>query len=278
MFRSSNPAMKAFQKPQTWADFQGSGAMAAARPTTMTMGGTAFATSVMVGITMVAAAVTWGLLETRVLTNHQYNAPYIPAMGGAIVGLVLALIISFKPRTAPVLGPIYAAAEGVFCGGLSLMVGAIVSQNVTKGPFANISAGGIVFQAFLLTFGVVAAMLIAYRTGLIRVTGVFAKVVIFATMAVFFTYLASMVLRMFGMGIPFIHSTGPIGIAFSGFVVVLAALNLVMDFQFIDEGVKSGQPKYMEWYAGFGLLVTIVWLYVEVLHLLYKIAMSFQQE
>ena len=179
------------------------------------------------------------------------------AMGGAIGGLVLALITVFKKEWSPVTAPMYALVEGLFLGAISAVFNA-------KFP-------GIVFQAVLLTFGTLFALLFAYRSGLIKATENFKLGVIAATGGIALLYLASFVLGFFNINVPVIHDSGWLGIAFSLFVVVVAALNLVLDFDFIETGVAQRAPKYMEWYGAFGLMVTLVWLYVEFLRLLSKI-------
>jgi uncharacterized YccA/Bax inhibitor family protein len=186
-----------------------------------------------------------------------FGRAQVAAAGGAISGLVLALIISFARRTAPYLTLVYAAAEGLFLGGISLAMEAAFP--------------GIVVQAVLLTGGVFATLLVLYRTGIVKATQNFRLMVVAATGGIMVVYLVSMVLRWFGSGIPYIHDSGPIGIGFSLFVVALAAFNLVLDFDFIEHGVESRAPKSMEWYAAFGLLVTLVWLYIEILRLLAKL-------
>jgi uncharacterized YccA/Bax inhibitor family protein len=128
-----------------------------------------------------------------------------------------------------------------------------------------------VFQAVGLTFGVLAAMLIAYRTGVIKVTDRFRTIVVAATGAIALLYLASIVLSFFNISIPFIHQGGTFGIVFSLVVVGIAAMNLALDFDFIHRGVEHGAPKVMEWYAAFGVMVTLIWLYLEILRLLAKI-------
>jgi uncharacterized YccA/Bax inhibitor family protein len=130
---------------------------------------------------------------------------------------------------------------------------------------------GTVSQAIFLTFGTLAALLVAYRSGWIRATENFKLSVVAATGGIFFVYLISFVLSFFGVNIPLIHGSGIFGILFSLFVVVIAALNLVLDFDFIEQGAEQGAPKYMEWYAAFGLVVTLVWLYLEILRLLGKL-------
>ena len=179
------------------------------------------------------------------------------AMGGAIVGFILALIISFKAHTAPYLAPVYAIFEGVFLGAIS-------------GIF-ELRFPGIVMQAIALTFGTLGCLLLAYKSGLIKATENFKLGVVAATGAIAVLYLVNFVMSFFGANMSFISSPTPIGIAFSAVVVVIAALNLVLDFDFIEKGVANKNPKYMEWYGAFGLLVTLCWLYLEILRLLSKI-------
>lgn len=183
----------------------------------------------------------------------EIPAWYLPAMIG---GTIVAFIIIFKPTTAPYLALVYAAAEG-------LVLGAISALFEARYP-------GIAFQAVLATAGVFTALLLAYRSGLIPVTENFKLGVVAATGGIAIVYLIDLVLHFFGMNVPFIHDGGPLGIAISVAIVVVASLNLVLDFDFIEQGAANGAPKYMEWYAAFGLLVTLVWLYLEILRLLGK--------
>jgi uncharacterized YccA/Bax inhibitor family protein len=162
-----------------------------------------------------------------------------------------------KKTWAPVTTPLYAAFEGVALGGISVIF-------ESQYP-------GIVSQAVFLTFGTLAALLFAYRSGLVKATENFKLGIVAATGGIALVYLLSFILGFFGMSVPLIHSSGTWGILFSMFVVVIAALNLVLDFDFIETGVERGSPKYMEWYAAFGLLVTLVWLYLEILRLLAKL-------
>ena len=178
-------------------------------------------------------------------------------IGGAIGGLIFALITVFKPTWSPVTAPIYAALEGLFIGALS--------------AFAESKFPGIVLQATGLTFGILFALLGAYRSGLIKATENFKLGVAAATGGIFLVYMASFVLGMFGVAIPFLHDATPIGIGISVFICIIAALNLVLDFDFIENGADNGAPKYMEWLGAFGLMVTLVWLYIEILHLLMKL-------
>ena len=155
------------------------------------------------------------------------------------------------------LAPVYAVFEGALLGAISSVF--------------NAKYQGIAFQAAALTLGVLGVMLVLYRTGVLRATQKFMVVVMAATGAISLVYLVSMVMSLFGKSIPMIHDSGPIGIGFSVVVVAVAALNLILDFAIIESGVQRGAPKYMEWYAGFSLLVTIVWLYLEILRLLSKL-------
>jgi uncharacterized YccA/Bax inhibitor family protein len=179
---------------------------------------------------------------------------YLPVV---LAGLVLALIIIFQQETAPVLTPIYAVLEGGALGALS----AVFDHRFP----------GIVLQAVLCTFGVFFALLMAYKSRLIEPTENFKLGVFSATFGIAIVYSIDLILAWFGMRVPFIHDTGPLGIAVSIAVTGVAALNLVVDFDFVEKGAEQGAPKYMEWYGAFGLLVTLVWLYLEILRLLAKI-------
>jgi uncharacterized YccA/Bax inhibitor family protein len=175
---------------------------------------------------------------------------------GAIGGLIAAMVTIFKKTWAPVTAPLYALLEGLVIGGLSTMLEA-------RFP-------GIAMQAAGLTFGTLFALLIAYSSGMIRVTDTFRRAIIAATGGIFIVYLVSMLLGFFGHTIPYIYDSSPIGIVFSLVVVGVAAMNLVLDFDFIESAARQGAPKYMEWYGAFGLMVTLVWLYIEILRLLSK--------
>jgi uncharacterized YccA/Bax inhibitor family protein len=187
----------------------------------------------------------------------------IGPMWGCVIGaLVVALILSFKLQWASFLAPIYALLEGFAVGAIS---------SFYNYAFAKI-APDIITQAVALTFGVVIAMFLLYKFRIIKATETFKSVIITATGGIFFFYLISMGLRLFGINIPFIHEGTTIGIIFSFVVVGIAALNLILDFDMIEQGANKGAPKYMEWYGAFALLVTIVWLYLEILRLLSKFA------
>jgi len=218
----------------------------------MTINGTVNKTAVLLLLVTCGAAYTWNLVGQ----NSQQAGAWI--MGGALGGLVVAVVTCFKKNWAPITAPLYAVLEGLFLGGVSAM--------------GEAKFNGIVFQAVILTLGTLFALLLAYRSGLIRATqnlrlGIFA-----ATSAIALLYLVGMIMGFFGKRIPFIHESGWIGIGFSLVVVVVAALNLVLDFDFIEQGSEQGAPKFMEWYAAFGLMVTLIWLYLEILRLLAKLS------
>ncbi|RBP35311.1 putative YccA/Bax inhibitor family protein [Roseimicrobium gellanilyticum] len=218
----------------------------------MTLQGTVNKTALLLMILLVPAAYTWN----ATMANPAASGMYIAV--GAIVGLILAVITSFKMEWSPITAPLYAAAEGVFLGAISARY--------------NMVYEGIVLQAVMLTCGTLLGLLAAYSMRLIKATENFKLGIVAATGGIMLVYLATMVLRMFNIDIPYIHGSGTVGIGFSVVVVIIAALNLVMDFDFIENGCAQGAPKYMEWYASFGLLVTLVWLYLEMLRLLAKLA------
>jgi uncharacterized YccA/Bax inhibitor family protein len=191
-------------------------------------------------------------------SDSHPSAIYPTMMIGALGGFVVAMATSFKRDWAAVTSPIYAVLEGLFIGGISL----VMEQRFP----------GLVLQAVLLTFGVMFALLAAYQSRIIRPSETFKSVIVGATFGIVIVYLVSMVLQLFfHTEIPLINGSGPLGIAFSLVVVGIAALNLVLDFDFIENGVAAGAPKWMEWYAAFALTVTLVWLYIEILRLLSKL-------
>ena len=242
--RTANPALNS----KTFSRYAGTtGEM-------MTIEGTVNKTGFLLFVLMVPAAWVWNMFG-----NAGNTAVVMPWMiGGVIGGLVFALVTIFKKEWAGVTAPLYAACEGLFLGAISAMM--------------NAAYPGIVVQAVALTFGTLFCLLFAYRSGLIRATENFKLGIFAATGAIAMLYLVNIVMRMFGAGgIPFIHDSGTVGIIFSLVVVVIAALNLVLDFDFIEQGSEAGAPKYMEWYAAFGLMVTLIWLYLEILRLLAKL-------
>jgi uncharacterized YccA/Bax inhibitor family protein len=216
----------------------------------MTIAGTVNKTAMSLAVLLVAAMFVWG-------KGAQGQLPMFWVWGGVIGGFVVAMATTFKPVWAPYTTPLYAALEGVALGGISYVFEQMYP--------------GIVAQAVFLTFGTLGALLFAYRSGIIRATENFKLGVFAATGGIGLVYLLSFVLGFFGISVPLIHSSGTFGILFSVFVVVIAALNLVLDFDFIEQGAERGAPKYMEWYGAFGLMVTLVWLYLEILRLLAKL-------
>ncbi len=218
----------------------------------MTVQGTVNKTAILLLLTTLAASYTWHLFW-----QGEVAAANAWLMGGAIGGFVIALVTTFKKTWSPVTAPLYAVLEGLFIGGLSCLF--------------ERQLPGIVIQAVMLTFGTLAALLAAYTAGIIRASPGFVRGIVAATGGICLVYLVSMVLGFFHIQIPGIFGNGVVGIGFSVFVVIIAAMNLVLDFAMIESGARQGAPKYMEWYGGFGLLVTLVWLYLEILRLLSKL-------
>lgn len=231
----------------------------------MTIEGTVNKSLIAVSLTMGAAY--W---------SFQDPAFFAPLMLPFLLGaFVVALVISFKHSWAPMLTPVYAVVEGFFLGSLSLFYAAQFAPAVGDFEIGSSLNTSIVFQAVTLTFGTLFALLAAYRAGLIRATDQFRSMLFAATGGIAIVYLISIVMNLFGVNVPYIHDSGIIGIGFSLFVVGIAALNLVLDFDFIERASHSrSAPKYMEWYGAFGLLVTLVWLYIEVLRLIAKLQSS----
>jgi uncharacterized YccA/Bax inhibitor family protein len=223
----------------------------------MTIQGTVNKTGLLLLLVLLSATWIWsrffGALEPS--QSLPMIAPWM--FGGAIGGFVVALVTIFKKSWAGVTGPIYALLEGLFLGGISAIFEA-------RYP-------GIVIQAVSLTFGTLLVLLVAYTSRVIRPSENFKLGIVAATGGIALIYMASFVLGLFGVSMPYIHDNGLIGIGFSLFVVVIAALNLVLDFDFIENGASQGAPKYMEWYGAFGLMVTLIWLYIELLRLLAKL-------
>ncbi len=242
--RSGNPALSD-------ATFRKEGA---AIGKVMTLQGTVNKTGILLALLVICAFYTW-----NIFFQTGNPATVMPlALGGAIGGLIFALITIFKKTWAGITAPIYAGLEGLFLGGISAIFEA--------------QYPGIVIQATGLTLGTLASLLLLYKMGIIKPTENFRLMIVSATMGIGVLYLISFVMNMFGStGIGFIHSNGLFGIGFSLFVVAIAALNLVLDFDFIEQGAEQGAPKYMEWFGAFALMVTLIWLYLEMLRLLAKL-------
>ena len=218
----------------------------------MSLQGTVNKTGVLLLCVVATAAWTWGMAHSE---TPDAATPWM--FGGLIGGFVVALVTIFKKNWSPITAPVYALLEGLVLGGISAMF--------------EKTYPGIAVQAVGLTFGTLFIMLLAYKTGVIRATQGFKIGVIAATGGIALLYIVEMVLNgFFHIQVPMIHQSGPWGIAFSLFVVVIAAMNLVLDFDLIETGVQNGVPKYMEWYGAFGLMVTLIWLYLEILRLLGK--------
>jgi len=241
--RTANPALK---------DSTFAGVRAAAGEPAMTLRGTAAKSLLLLLLTVFAAGFTWNAVAAG---NLGIVGP--ATIVGGIGGFIVALVTVFKPKASPYTAPLYAVLEGLLLGGVSALY--------------NARFAGLPLQAVTLTFGVFAALLLVYRTGIVRVTQNFRLGVFAATGGIAIMYLLSFVLRLFGVQMAFLHDSSPLSIGISLVVVVVAALNLVLDFDFIERGVERGAPRFMEWYAAFGLLVTLVWLYLEILRLLGKL-------
>ncbi len=233
---------------------------------TLRRGGVASATGVLLAIICLVGVVGWNAVTTTTTTGLNAEGQVVEQTSinippwvivAVFVGLGLALVSFFKPTLARITAPLYAVAQGIFVGAISKAY--------------EVQYEGIVLQAVGLTVGVFAIMLVLYATGRIRVTPRFRLGVIAATGGVMLIYLVSIVANLFGAGLPLIHDNGIVGIGFSVVVVVIAALNLTLDFDFIDKAEQAGAPRHMEWFAALGLVVTLVWLYLELLRLLAKL-------
>jgi uncharacterized YccA/Bax inhibitor family protein len=238
MMRTANPALN----KNTFTDVNSS-------ENSMTLGGTANKCLILLCILLATATYTWGLgADGQVLM-----------IIGVIGGLITALITIFKKTASPITAPIYAAFEGLFLGGISSIF--------------EVMYPGIVSQAVFLTLGIFFALLFAYKSRIIRPTENFKLGVFAATAGIAVVYVINLFMGFFGSSIPVlqIDNASPLSIGISIFIVIIAALNLVLDFDFIESGVEAHAPKYMEWYSAFGLMVTLVWLYIEILRLLAKL-------
>ena len=238
--RSGNPTLS----DATFAGFETTGAK------TMSLQCTVNKVCILLALVVGGALFTW---------NQFYSTGsagfFMPV--GLFGGMIFAVITMFRPTLAMYTAPIYAILQGLFLGGISAAFESMYP--------------GIVIQATGLTFGTLASLLVLYKTGVIKPTENFRLMIVSATMGIAVLYAISFVMSLFGSGIGFIHSNGLFGIGFSLFVVGIAAMNLVLDFDFIEDGAERGAPKYMEWFGAFALMVTLIWLYLEMLRLLAKI-------
>jgi uncharacterized YccA/Bax inhibitor family protein len=242
-FKSSNPVLrdKTFENARAFGAEQ-----------TMTLDGTVNKTGLLLICAITTACWTWNLAR-----SSDPSAVGLPLIVGLIGGFIVALATVFKPAWSPVTAPLYALLEGLVLGGISALT--------------EMRYPGIAIQAVMLTLGTLVCMLVMYRARVIRATESFKVGIVAATGGICLVYLVSIGLGFFGIQVPKIYEAGPIGIAFSLFVVTIAALNLILDFDMIETGATQGAPKYMEWYGGFAVMVTLIWLYLEILRLLSKL-------
>lgn len=246
--KSSNPILKekAFRKEAYTTDTK-----------LMTVNGTIEKTGIMLFILIIAATYTWGKFFNSGDMENAMGSMGGWVIGGALGGFAVAMVMIFMKKYAGYLAPVYAVLEGLFLGAIS----AIFESQYQ----------GIVMNAVLATISTFLFMLFAYRTGLIKVTEKLRSIIIGATGAVAIMYLLSFAMGFFGVQMSFLHGSSPMSIGVSLLVIVIAAFNLLLDFDFIEKGSSSGAPKYMEWYGAFGLVLTLVWLYIEFLRLLSKL-------
>jgi len=258
-----------FERPARWDEL--ATAKAEAKATSMSIEGTVWATGLMLAAAFVTGSITYGLFQS----NPGVGMPV--TIGAALLGLLLAFVIVFKKNLAPVLGMPYAIVEGVMLGGVSLMyasyAGSIGAEEAASSVDAAVAAAdaSIVYQAMALTFGIAGGLLVAYSFRIIRVSNMFIKGVAAVTIGYLGIVLITWLLSMF-TPLPSVHgamfSGGPLGIALAAFVPLLAAANLLVDFRLIEDVSRQGAPKYMNWFMGFGVVVTMVWLYLSILRLL----------
>jgi uncharacterized YccA/Bax inhibitor family protein len=255
--RNGNPALSedTFEKLAENGTFAPPPGTPAHAREVMTVEGTVNKTMILLLLAVISASVTWSM----VLKPGGIDMAFPLMIGGSLLAFLVALVAIFKPSTSPYVAPVYALLEGLALGGISAVV--------------NEQYPGIATQAVGLTFGTLAVMLLAYRARLIQVTDKFRMGVVAATGGIMVFYLFSWILRMFGVGGSFLafNATSPIAIGISLVVVVIAALNLVLDFDLIERGAQYRAPKFMEWYGAFSLMVTLVWLYLEILRLLARL-------
>jgi uncharacterized YccA/Bax inhibitor family protein len=216
----------------------------------MTVQGAVHKSGILLALVSMGAAFSWN--------RASHGGVELLILIGLVVGCISALVTCFKKEWSAVTAPVYALFEGLLLGGISAKL--------------NAAYPGIALQACMLTFGTLFGLLGAYRMGWIRASEQFKAIVIAGTMAIGVVYLVSMVVNLFGAQVPFIHDSGQVGILFSVAVVVIAAMNLILDFDFMEQAAAARAPKYMEWYSAFGLMVSLIWLYMEILKLLVKLA------
>lgn len=248
--RSSNPVLKenVFSRDYSY------------NTEVMTINGTINKTALMLLIVIAAAIFVWNKFFAAIQVNPEGGAAAVMpwVIGGGIGGLITALVTAFRPKSSGISAPIYAIFEGLLLGGISALFESMYP--------------GLVMRAVLLTLAVFFAMLFLYRSGIIKVTQKLKMGIFAATAGIAVVYLVSFIGGLFGMEFSFLHGNSNLSIGISLVIVAVAALNLVLDFSFIEEAAGAGAPKYMEWYGAFGLMVTLIWLYLEILRLLSKLA------
>ncbi len=261
---SSNPVLRqdAFQSDLP------AYAQAQVRSDLMTVRGTATKSLILLFIVVAFASVTW---QMSTGTSAGNATPWI--LGGVVGGLVLALITMFKHAWAPITAPLYAIAQGLFLGGVSAMYEARFGTGAGSagGTVNGLPLDGIVVQAVGLTLAVAGSMFALFALRVITVTEKFRAGVTMAVGAVALYYIATVVLNLLGVSIPMLHGSGPLSLGISAIIIVIAAVTLLLDFDMIEKGAEQGAPKYMEWYGAFALMVTLIWLYLEILRLLSKL-------
>ena len=238
--RNSNPVFnsESFTKPQGLSSTG-----------VMTVNGTITKSFYLLFLVALSSISTWIYL----MMSHNFQTVTVFAGMGSIVSLIIGFIAIYKPQTCHVTAPLYSIFQGFALGAITTLL--------------SLKYGGIAFQAVALTMSVALAMLLSYKFGLIRATEKFRSIVTIATGGIFIIYMASMLLGFFGIQLPFMR-TGIFGIIFSLIVIGVAALNLILDFDNIEQGARSGAPAYMEWVGAFGLMVTLIWLYWEIIRLI----------
>ncbi|MCA9278390.1 MAG: Bax inhibitor-1/YccA family protein [Phycisphaeraceae bacterium] len=264
--RTGNPTLNAFSQyaepvgvgPRSLEEVLGT----KARPTTMSLRGTVIATSILMGICATTAFASFPYFDSMMTSGR--STAWMWVIGLMAGSFVIALILGFNPKAAPILAPIYAIAEGAWLAVASLAISYSYLDKVDP---------HLISYGIIGTFCVGGGLCAAYSLGLIRISGTVAKILVVAISAVSIYAVVMFASYMFGFGLPNLFtSVSPIGIGFTALCILLASAALILDFQFVEAGIRGGAPKYLEWYAGFTILVTLAWLYIEILRLLAKIA------
>lgn len=264
LLQSRNPAMSVIESER---------AFGAEQARVMTLGGTLTATSILLSIVAVVGILVWQSLNAGYAAGNGMPGWIMPVMIGTLIGgFVVSFMIYRKPKAAPIIAPLHAALEGAFVGVATFY---IPMQYMAVEPGAPNPTAMLAIQAAVATFGVAGAMLLGYATGIIRVGPVFQKIMVTAVLGLIVYVVAIMLLGFMGIHIwNGFADAGPMGIGFSVLIIGLASMFLILDFQFIEKGIDAQAPKYMEWVGAWGLMITLVWLYIEILRLLAKMRSS----